>query len=1120
MNINVTKRDGRQEPFDANKINLAIERNTREVLAGTPDEDRVTEFVTQIATELSLTLFNGITTEQLDEAVIQVALQNVKDDPIYDQIASRLLLGTIYKKVFKGAPDFFTLQNAHESFFPHNIRRGVEEGLYDARFTEVYDLDWLAFVLDPERDKLLKYTGLVTLRNRYGIAARDGQLLETPQMFWMRVAMGLSLNEEDPNASAIEFYEKMSKLEYLAAGSTLVNAGTSYPQLSNCFVLEMQDDIEHIAKTVRDVMWLTKGTGGIGLSVTKLRAQGSPIRSNNTYSTGPIPFMHTIDSVLRAISRGGKKFGALAFYMENWHLDFPEFLELRNNSGDPYRRTRTANTAVWISDEFMKRVQNDQDWYLFDPLEVSDLNELYGSEFSARYAQYIEDAEAGKLHHFQKISAKEQFRQILITLQASSHPWLTWKDTINLRALNNNTGTIHSSNLCVAPETLILTDKGHLPIGSLEGKKVNVWNGEEFSTVEIKKTGEDQELITVTLDSGTELECTPYHKFYRENRNGKLEEVRASELNPGDKLIRRPFPIIEGGTKEISGNLAYTHGYYLGAEKFHREAKDNTTSRQAFFSYRHVLLKEVQYKSADALNVVFPDEMPSKDFAPTADHTLKDRLAWLSGIFDAGLEKRKSRTGVLPIWSLYSDDADFLVRVKLVLQTLGADAKIKKNNDDLTKRGNSMRITYPTLSALVELGLPVKRVELPSLPIKRRWLRNPQVVSVKSNGRISDTFCFTEPLKHMGVFNGILTGQCTEITLPQDRDNSSVCNLASINLPRHLNADNKIDLEKLQESVRLAVRHLDNLIDITVSSVPEADNSNSQNRAIGLGVMGLTDVFERMGVAYDSDAAYEITDNIVEFVSYYAIDESTELAQERGSYPNFEGSGWSKGMVPIDTIKTTEADRDYVIDVPLTAEMDWDFMREKVKEGMRNATLMAIAPTASIGLVAGTTPGLDPQFSQIFSRSTSNGKFLEVNVNLVNELKGLGLWESVKDEILRSQGDIQNIESIPDSVKAVYKTSFQLSPYAFLKVAARAQKWIDQAISRNMYLETRDIDEMADIYTYAWQAGVKTTYYLHTKPRHTAEQSTVKVNKAEAISAATTPESGAPRKGFGFKSAS
>jgi ribonucleoside-diphosphate reductase alpha chain len=269
-------------------------------------------------------------------------------------------------------------------------------------------------------------------------------------------------------------------------------------------------------------------------------------------------------------------------------------------------------------------------------------------------------------------------------------------------------------------------------------------------------------------------------------------------------------------------------------------------------------------------------------------------------------------------------------------------------------------------------------------------------------------------------------------------------------------------------------------------------------------------------------------DEIMEHVSYAAIDESANLAQERGSYPNFEGSGWSKGMVPFDTIAVTEADRGIEIKVNRTTRLDWDALRAKVKGGMRNATLMAIAPTASIGLVAGTTPGFDPQFAQIFSRATSNGKFLEVNRNLVNDLQKLGIWESTKETILRSQGDIQNIEAIPDSVKATYKTSFQLSPYAFLEVAARAQKWIDQAISRNMYLETRDLGDMMDIYFAAWERGVKTTYYLHMKPRHSAEQSTVKVNKSEDLTgtqsvsataadapvAATTPAAPA-RRGFG-----
>jgi ribonucleoside-diphosphate reductase alpha chain len=812
VSITVVKRSGQREPYDANKINLAIEAATVGL------DDNIT-WVTQIASELELTLFDGITTQQLDEAVIQVALQNVKDDPAFDVVAARLLLKTIYKRVLGDYETAEELKELHRSHFAPNVARGVEEGLLDPRLTEMFDLDELASHLEPAHDELLKYIGVVTLNNRYGIKGRNGDALEVPQYFWMRIAMGLSLNEANPTETALKFYRKMASLEYLAAGSTLVNAGTIYPQLANCFVMEMQDDMEHIAKTTRDVMWLTKGTGGIGLSVTKLRAQGSPIRSNNTTSTGPIPFMHTIDSILRAVSRGGKKFGALCFYMENWHLDFPEFLDLRQNSGDPYRRTRTANTAVWISDEFMKRVQNDDDWYLFDPLEVSDLNELYGKAFSERYNEYVAKAEAGEMRLFKKITAREQFKAILISLQTTSHPWLTWKDTINNRALNNNTGTIHLSNLC------------------------------------------------------------------------------------------------------------------------------------------------------------------------------------------------------------------------------------------------------------------------------------------------------------------------TEITLPQDEDNVSVCNLASINLSQHLDdastgsgqARPTLNFGKIEESARLAVRQLDNLIDITRSSVKEADFSNQQNRAVGLGVMGFTDVIEKLGISYESEEAYDLIDEILEHVSYAAIDASAELAKERGAYANFEGSRWSQGMVPLDSIALTEADRGVAIKVNRTTRLDWDALRAKVKGGMRNATLMAIAPTASIGLVAGTTPGLDPQFAQIFSRATSNGKFLEVNANLVRDLQKRGLWESTREAILRSQGDIQSIASIPDELKAVYKTSFQLSPYAFLEVAARAQKWIDQAISRNMYLETRDLGDMMDIYYAAWERGVKTTYYLHMKPRHTAEQSTVKVNKAEEIvasvaapAAADAPAAAAPaRRGFG-----
>ncbi|MDR6117380.1 ribonucleoside-diphosphate reductase alpha chain [Aeromicrobium sp. SORGH_AS981] len=806
MTITVIKRDGSRADYDGYEIAKSIE----EAATGLPDQ---VSRATQLRAELEITLFDGISSEQLDEAVIGVALQNVKDDPAFDTIASRLLVKTLYKKIFGEGVTREEVYAFHGPAFVRAILRGVELGLLDERLAEVFDLERLGSALDPDRDDLLRYVGAQTMRNRYMITEPDGTPLEVPQFFWMRVAMGLALNEEDATSAALSFYDKMSRLEYLAAGSTLVNAGTSYSQLSNCFVMQMEDDIEHIAKSVRDVMWLTKGTGGIGLSVTQLRAEGSPIRSNNTTSTGPIPFMHTIDSTLRAVSRGGKKFGALCFYMENWHLDFGQFLDLRQNSGDPYRRTRTANTAVWISDEFMKRVEADADWYLFDPLEVGDLPELFGQAFSRRYAEYAAQAERGEIRH-KKLKAREQFRAILTTLQTTSHPWLTWKDTVNTRALNQNTGTIHLSNLC------------------------------------------------------------------------------------------------------------------------------------------------------------------------------------------------------------------------------------------------------------------------------------------------------------------------TEICLPQDRENISVCNLASINLSRHVvgrRGDARVDWDRLAESTRLAVRQLDNLIDITISSVPESERSNEENRALGLGVMGFTDVVERFGWSYESERAYDLMDEVMEFVSWHAIDASADLARERGAYPNFAGSRWSQGMVPFDSLDLLEADRGVPVDVTRRSRLDWDALRAKVAGGVRNSTLMAIAPTASIGLVAGTTPGLDPQFSQIFSRATAAGKFLEVNRNLVEDLRERGLWETLREDLLRHQGDLSKVEGAPADLVEIYRTSFQLSPYAFLEVAARAQKWIDQAISRNIYLASRDVGDMVDLYAAAWRRGVKTTYYLHMMPRHTAEQSTVKVNKAEAVAPQGATTSGGrgfgARRGFGAATA-
>lgn len=783
MNIYVTKRDGTRELFNADRINRSIERACFGLL------DSIAR-VTQVATDTKVILYDGITEEELDLATINAAVQNIKENPDYDKIATRLLLKTVYKHVLGDyGTDSQQLKILHKEIFPEYIKKCVREGILDEKMEKLFDLKKLSDVLNIENDDLFIYAGLSSLLNRYSVKDKKQNSSETPQYFFMRVAMGLSYNEQNPTEWAIKFYEKMSRHEYIAGGSTNIHAGTLNPALSNCFLLEVHDSMDHISKSVADVMMLSKASGGIGASITKLRASGSPLSSNNTNSSGPTPFAKIIDTAIRAIQRGGKKKGALCFYMENWHLDFPDFIEWKHNSGDDYLRMRTANTSVFISDEFMKRVEQKTDWYMFDPKETPDLNELYGKEFSKRYQEYIRDADEGKLRIFKKVPATEQFRQILVSLQTTSHPWLTFKDTINVRALNNNTGTIHMSNLC------------------------------------------------------------------------------------------------------------------------------------------------------------------------------------------------------------------------------------------------------------------------------------------------------------------------TEICLPQDKNNIAVCNLASLNLSTHLKKK-QMDWRKLEESTRLAVRHLDNLIDINVLPVIEAKRSDKENRAIGLGVMGFSDTLEQLSIPYDSPHAYDFSDKIFEFISYMAIDESINLAKERGSYKNFNGSEWSKGKVPIDTLEKMEQERGIVIEIDKKSKqnwLDWDALRAKVKKGIRNATLMAVAPNANIGLVAGTTPGIDPRFAQVFSRNKISGKYLDINHNLVTELRNINMWDKVKEKIIELQGDISSIEEIPPHIREVYKTSFSISPYAFIEVAARAQKWVDQALSRNMYLEDRDMDKTMDIYYTAWRKGLKTTYYLHMKPRHTAEQSTVVVNKSEKL---------------------
>ncbi len=794
-------RDATEEIVDSggglrsNTIDERVEGFVRRACDGVNVGDNLDAVVDTLVRESLITLGSGASDRDIMMAVVNAALQNVHNDILFNSIARNAYLMVLYADIlgceYDRCMDDEEFKRLYREKFVSFIKDNIEEGVLRQDLLEIYDLEKVAEKLVPERDYLLDYIGLSTISHRYALNGACGNCSELPQFVFMRVGMGLALKEDNPLEMAERFYEKFSKLMYLPGGSTLLGASTRNVGLSNCFLIEVQDDIEHIAKSVADVIKISKASGGIGLSLTQLRCAGSRLVSSGSVSSGPIPFSKIFDSAIAAIVRGGKKKGALAAYMEPWHLDFRLFLDLRNNAGDDYMRFRVANTACLLPDEFIKRVKNDDWWYYFDPNEVRDLIDLYGSDFSKRYAEYCEMAEAGKLRMWDKEKAADVFRRILVSLVSTSHPWITFKCPINLRALNNNTGTIKMSNLC------------------------------------------------------------------------------------------------------------------------------------------------------------------------------------------------------------------------------------------------------------------------------------------------------------------------TEICLPESRTEIAVCNLCSVNIVRHIKSveDREIDWDLLRDTVRTGIRHLDNLIDVNNLPIEEARRSDSNNRAVGMGVMGIADMLEKFGLPYDSEEALDLVDKVFEFVSYCAIEASADLAQERGAYANFEGSMWSKGFVPMDTIAKLEEDRGMELKVKKGSLMglDWDSLREKVKKGMRNATVMAVAPNANIGLVAGTTPGIDVRFAQIFSRSKFSGTYVDLNPNLVRDLKKLGIWEEVRGDLLESRGDISEIDIIPDNLKSVYKTSFSTSPYAVLEMAGRAQKWVDQAISRNMYLRTRDIGEIKDIYLHGWELGIKTTYYLHMEPRHSNEQSVVSVNKAKKL---------------------
>jgi ribonucleoside-diphosphate reductase alpha chain len=784
-NIQVTKRNGKRVPLDITRLSEVVSHACEGLLETDP------KIILQEAVK---NLYDGVSVADMKSALIMSARAKVEVEPNYSYVTARILLDSLRAEAltFLGVAEESTQNEMHNNYpkaFKAFIEKGIELEMLNPELKK-YDLDKLAKAIEPERDYQFTYLGLQTLYDRYFIHSNDIRF-ELPQIFFMRVAMGLAAQENNPEERAIEFYKLLSSFDYMSSTPTLFNSGTLRPQLSSCYLTTVPDDLDGIFSAMKDNAMLSKWAGGLGNDWTPVRALGSYIKGTNGKSQGVVPFLKVANDTAVAVNQGGKRKGAMCAYLETWHLDIEEFLELRKNTGDDRRRTHDMNTANWVPDLFMKRVENDQDWSLFSPGEAPDLHDLTGKAFEERYESYEKLAAEGKMRQHKKIPARDLWRKMLTMLFETGHPWITFKDACNLRSPQQHMGMIHSSNLC------------------------------------------------------------------------------------------------------------------------------------------------------------------------------------------------------------------------------------------------------------------------------------------------------------------------TEITLNTSKDEIAVCNLGSVNLANHM-VDGKLNEEKIKQTVSTAIRMLDNVIDINYYSVDTAKNSNFKHRPIGLGLMGFQDALYLQNIPYCSDEAVDFADKSMELISYYAIHASTELAKERGSYQTFEGSLWSKGILPKDSLQILIENRgSEYLKVNLEETLDWDSLRKKVmKDGMRNSNVMAIAPTATISNITGVTQSIEPTYQNLYVKSNLSGEFTIVNPHLVRRLKEIKLWDDVMINDLKFfEGSLAQISRIPDEIKTLFSTAFEVEPRYLVESASRRQKWIDQAQSLNLYIANASGKKLDITYRMAWLCGLKTTYYLRSIAATGTEKSTVTQGTLNKVSA-------------------
>jgi ribonucleotide reductase alpha subunit len=980
--MRVTKRDGELKVVEFDKILHRLR-----VLG---NEANLKINYTSLAMKVIDQLYDGISTTKIDELSAEQCASMSSTNLDYNVLAGRIVVSNHQKNTTASFSEVMSaLYNFKDKAGKHSPL--VSDALYELTQTHSVTLDAMC---DYSRDYDIDYFGFKTLERAY-LMKIDGKSVERPQHMWLRVAIGI----HEKNLDRIrETYDYMSRKYFTHATPTLFNAGTPHPQLSSCFLEAMESDsVDGIYNTLKDCALISKWAGGIGLHIHNVRASGSHIRGTNGNSNGIVPMLKVFNNTAKYIDQGGgRRNGSFAIYLEPWHADVELFLQMRKNHGDEELKARDLFYAMWIPDLFMERVKVNGKWTLMCPDECPGLADVYGDDFAALYTKYETEGKGRR-----SVNARDVWFQILDAQMETGTPYILFKDACNKKSNQKNLGTIKSSNLCVAPETLILTDKGHMTIQDLEGHKVNVWNGEEFSEVTVVKTGTGQELVDVFTDDGAKVTCTPYHKFYIMKDTIKM--VTAEELRPGDELLQcSSYPVIDGTDA------------YCG------------------------------------------------ESIPSHNCPIQTKLEWFNSYCEA---EGNTTNGIA------SSDGKFLRQLQLFLQTCGIGSVI----NTLTSRAK-------TSVTLHNLDSSLHRLVLTARPVK--------ILKVEYNNRFDDTYCFTEPKRHMGVFNGILTGQCTEIIQYSDENETAVCNLASIALPPFIKADGTFDYEELHKVTKIVTYNLNRVIDVNYYPIPKTRTSNFRNRPVGLGIQGLSDCFAIMNIAFHSDSAKDINKKVFETMYHAALEQSCDLAVTDGPYDTFQGSPASQGILQFDM---------WNVD-PGSSRYDWAALKERIKvNGLRNSLLLAPMPTASTSQILGYNECIEPFTSNIYSRRTLAGEFIMTNKYLMKDLNALGLWnDKLKNSIIANNGSVQQIESIPQEIRDKYKTVWEIPMKHLIDMSADRGAFICQSQSLNLWLEDPNYNMLTSMHFYSWSKGLKTgIYYLRRRARHHAQKFTIEPEKKQ-----------------------